>query len=107
MAVTGLVLLGFFLGPIFPTTMAVVPRLAPAELGPTAFGVMNTGSVVGGSGLPWLAGTITQGTGMGALLPFCVVLAVIQLAVWRPIARRITRAPALPAGAAPSSAGSR
>jgi fucose permease len=107
-AVMGLVLLGFFLGPVFPTTMAAVPQLAPAELGPTAFGVMNTGSVVGGSGLPWLAGTITQGTGMGALLPFCVVLAVLQFAVWRPIARRIrTMAPALPAGAEPSSAGSR
>jgi fucose permease len=83
------VLLGFFLGPIFPTTMAVVPRLTSARLVPTAIGVMNAGSVVGGSALPWLAGAIAQGVGLWTLLPFAVTLALVQLAIWRPIARRI------------------
>ncbi|XRQ09032.1 MFS transporter [Actinomadura welshii] len=80
---TGFVLLGFFLGPIFPTTMAVTPQLTTAALVPTAIGVMNTGSVVGGSALPWLAGAITQGAGMWTLLPFLVVLAVLQLGLLR------------------------
>ena len=106
-ATAGLVLLGFFLGPVFPTTMVVVPRLAPEGLTATAIGVVNAGSVVGGSGLPWLAGTIAQWAGIGTLLPFVLGLAAVQLAIWRPIARRITRAPVLPAGAEPSSAGSR
>jgi fucose permease len=83
------VLLGFFLGPIFPTTMAVVPRLTSARLVPTAIGVMNAGSVVGGSALPWLAGAIAQGAGLWTLLPFAMTLTLVQLAIWRPIAHRI------------------
>ncbi len=82
-------LLGFFLGPIFPTTMAITPRLTQARLVPTAIGVMNAASVVGGSALPWLAGTIAQNAGMWVLLPFAVALAVAQFALWRPIARRL------------------
>jgi hypothetical protein len=69
--------------------MAVAPQLTEARLVPTAIGVMNAGSVVGGSALPWLAGAITQGAGMWTLLPFAIALALLQLAVWRPIARRI------------------
>jgi fucose permease len=89
LAVAALVLLGFFLGPIFPTTMAIVPQLTEDRLGPTAIGVMNAGSVVGGSAFPWLAGVITQGAGIWMLLPFTVTLGVLQLAAWRPVARRI------------------
>jgi fucose permease len=92
LAVAGLALLGFFLGPIFPTSMAIVPQLTEEQLAPTAIGVMNAGSVVGGSGLPWLAGVITQSAGTWTLLPFTVALGVLQLAAWRPLAHRI-RAP--------------
>jgi len=88
-ACVALGLLGFFLGPIFPTTMAITPQLTQARLVPTAIGVMNGASVAGGSALPWLAGTIAQGTGMWVLLPFALVLAFAQLAVWRPITSRL------------------
>jgi fucose permease len=81
--------LGFFLGPVFPTTMAVTPRLTPDRLVPAAIGILNAASVVGGSALPWLAGTITQHAGMQALLPIAMVLAVAQFTIWRPIARRL------------------
>jgi fucose permease len=89
LATVALVLLGFFLGPIFPTTMAVAPRLTPPRLTPTAIGVMNAGSVVGGAALPWLAGAIAQNAGIWVLLPFTVTLAALQFAVWRPLADRI------------------
>ncbi|MFC0533339.1 MFS transporter [Phytohabitans kaempferiae] len=88
-AVVGLVLLGFFLGPIFPTAMAVVPRVTSARLVPSAIGVMNAGSVVGGSALPWLAGVVAQRAGVWTLLPFTLVLALLQLAVWWPMARLV------------------
>ncbi|MFT7834649.1 MFS transporter [Saccharothrix sp. BKS2] len=87
-AVVGLVLLGFFLGPVFPTTMALVPRLAGDRLAPAAIGVVNAGSVVGGAALPWLAGALAQGLGAWALAPFAAALAVLQLAVWWPLAAR-------------------
>jgi fucose permease len=90
-ACVALGLLGFFLGPVFPTTMAIAPRLTRAWLVPAGIGVMNAASVIGGSALPWLAGAIAQNAGMTALLPFAVALALAQFAVWRPIARRLRR----------------
>jgi fucose permease len=82
-AAGGFVLLGFFLGPIFPTIMAVAPDLTSARLAPTAIGVINAGSVVGGAGLPWLAGALGQGIGVWTLLPFALALAALQfLVLW-------------------------
>jgi fucose permease len=81
-ASVGLALLGFFLGPIFPTTIAVAPDVTTAHLVPTAIGVMNAGSVAGGSALPWLAGAIAQGVGAWTLLPFVLALALVQWLVW-------------------------
>jgi fucose permease len=92
LACLALGLLGFCLGPIFPTTMAITPQLTQARLVPTAIGVLNAASVIGGSALPWLAGTITQGAGMRVLLPFAITLAIAQFAVWWPIAGRLDRA---------------
>jgi len=89
LASAALVLLGFFLGPIFPTTMAIAPRLTQARLVPTAIGVLNAASVVGGSGLPWLAGALAQSAGIGILMPFAVTLALLQFVVWWPLANRI------------------
>jgi fucose permease len=86
-AAAGLALLGFFLGPVFPTTMAVVPQLTTERYVPAAVGVLNAGSVVGGSALPWFAGFLAQGAGIWTLLPFTVGLAVLQLGVWWRMAR--------------------
>jgi fucose permease len=88
----GLIVLGFFLGPIFPTTMAIVPQLTPPRYVPAAVGVINAGSVLGGSALPWLAGALAQGAGMWTLLPFAVTLAALLLVVWWRMARWMPRA---------------
>jgi fucose permease len=88
-ASVALTLLGFFLGPIFPTTMAIVPQLTQERLAPAAIGVLNAGSTVGGSALPWLIGAVSQATGIWTLLPFTLALGALQFAGWRPLARRI------------------
>jgi fucose permease len=90
LASVALLLLGFFLGPIFPTTMAIVPQLTEERLAPAAIGVLNAGSTVGGSALPWLAGAVSQATGIWTLLPFTLALGALQFAGWRPLARRIS-----------------
>jgi fucose permease len=87
--ITALVLLGFFLGPVFPTTMAITPRLAPDRLVPTAIGFINAASVAGDTVLLWLAGAIAQSSGVWTLMPYMLALAALQFAVWRPLARRI------------------
>jgi fucose permease len=92
-ATAGLVLLGFFLGPIFPTAMALAPRLTTARLVPTSIGIMNAGSVVGGSLFPWLAGAIAEGTGVWTLLPFTLALSLLQHVIWWPMAGRIGATP--------------
>lgn len=95
-ASAALVALGFFLGPVFPTTMAIAPRFTTPELAPTAIGVMNAGSAIGGAGLPWVAGALAQATGIWTLMPYTLALAVVQIAVWRPLAARIRVSPADP-----------
>lgn len=92
-ATTGLVLLGFFLAPLFPTAMAVVPGLVGSRLVPTAIGVMNGFSVVGGAALPWLAGALGQNVGSWTLMPFALTLSLVQLAVWRLMAARAAPVP--------------
>jgi len=103
LACVALGLLGFFLGPVFPTTMAIAPQLTQARLVPTAIGVQNAASTVGGSALPWLAGTLAQNSGMWVLLPFALMLGIAQFAVWRPIAGRLRAGAALAPGASPPS----
>jgi hypothetical protein len=70
----------------------MAPRLTRAPLVPTAIGVMNAASLVGGSALPWLAGALAQHAGPRVLFPFAVTLALLQFAVWRPVARRAKQA---------------
>ncbi|MFF5228093.1 MFS transporter [Dactylosporangium sp. NPDC000521] len=99
-AVAAFALLGFWLGPIFPTTMAVAPALAPGDLAPTAIGLLNGVSVLGGALFPFLAGAIADRSGLWTLAPFALALAVAELLIWWPTARHMTApAPALPAGA--------
>jgi fucose permease len=85
-------LLGFFLGPIFPTTMALAPQMVGARLQSTAIGIMNAASTIGASALPWLAGAIGQSAGVWTLLPYAMALAALQFVVWRPLAMWIRRA---------------
>jgi fucose permease len=92
-ATVGLVLLGFFLGPIFPTTMALAPRLTTARLVPASIGIMNAGSVIGGSAFPWLAGAIAEGPGVWTLLPFTLALSLLQHVIWWPMSRRLGATP--------------
>lgn len=85
----GLVLAGYFLGPLFPTTIAVVPRLVAGRLVPTAVGLLVGLSVVGGAAFPWLAGALVQWVGFGSLLPYTLVLGVLLVFSWWAVARRL------------------
>jgi fucose permease len=91
MAAVGFVLLGSALGPVFPLTIAVLPRLAPAWLVPTAVGLLVGVSVIGGAVLPWLAGVIAENAGVGSLLPFTVGFTIVLLTNWWWLARRLSR----------------
>lgn len=89
LAVSALAALGFFLGPVYPLTIAIVPRLAPAWLVPTSIGLLIGVSVVGGAFFPWLAGTVAHHLGLGTLLPYVLLLAGLMLANWWRITCRV------------------
>jgi fucose permease len=82
LAAVGFVLLGFFLAPLFPTAMAMAPRLASPRLAATAIGVMNGASVLGGSFFSWLSGAVAQGAGVWTLMPIALGLALLLLLLW-------------------------
>jgi fucose permease len=103
----GFALIGFFLAPVFPTTVAVQPRLIRSTLVPTTVGLLVGASVIGGSSFPWLAGALAQGLGLGSLLPYTLVLSVILAGGWWLIARRMAypQRPVEVGGLAPSVPG--
>ena len=92
-AAAGLALLGFFLGPLFPTTMAIMPQVTSARSVAAAIGLLNAASVIGGSVLPWLAGALTQGIALWTLLPYVAALGLVQLDLWLPLTRHTTAPP--------------
>jgi len=81
-AAGGLLLTGFCLGPIFPTTIALMPGMVPSRLVPSAIGFLASLSAVGGSLCPWLAGNLAEHLGLWTLLPFVIALTGGMLGLW-------------------------
>jgi len=78
----GLMMIGFSLGPIFPTTIALMPSLVPARLVPGSIGfIAGTGSA-GAALFPWLAGVIAGSAGLELLMPYLVVLTGLMTVGW-------------------------
>jgi fucose permease len=90
-SVVALAVMGFFLGPLFPTTIAAVPRLVPADLVATAVGVLVATSIVGGGGVPWLVGLSAQRIGLWTLLPAAALCALGMGLLWWRISRRLAQ----------------
>ena len=75
-------LLGFFIGPLFPSAMVVETRLLPQRLHVSAVGFATA---VGGSGaaiFPFAVGAIAGRAGVQTLQPIVLALFVAQLALW-------------------------
>jgi fucose permease len=84
---SGLWLTGFSLGPIFPTMIALMPRLVAARFVPSAIGFLASLSAVGGSLCPWIAGNLAQYVGLWTLLPFVILLTGGMLILWLSLMR--------------------
>lgn len=75
-------LLGFFIGPYFPSAMVVQTKLLPPRLHVSAVGFA---AAVGGSGaaiFPFAVGAIAQTKGVQTLHPVILALLVGQLGLW-------------------------
>lgn len=79
---TGLWLTGFSLGPIFPTTIALISNMLPNYLLLSAIGFIASLGNMGTSLFPWLAGNLAEGIGLWSLLPYVIALTFGMLCFW-------------------------
>ena len=81
-AALGLCFIGFSLAPIYPLTVAILPKLVPARLGPSAIGLLVSVSIIGLALFPWIAGILAQAMGIWTLLPYTLGLTVVLVGFW-------------------------
>ncbi|HEY0753942.1 MAG TPA: MFS transporter [Ktedonobacteraceae bacterium] len=79
---SALCLVGFCLGPLFPTAIAFMPRLVAPRLLPSAIGFLACFGSGGAALFPWLAGNLVQHLGYWSLLPFALILTLLMWGVW-------------------------
>ena len=75
-------LIGTSLGPIYPSTVALLPNIVPSRLLSSAMGFLIGLSIIGLALFPWLAGILAQYTGIWSLLPYTVGLTLVMLVLW-------------------------
>ncbi len=69
----GLALVGFSLAAVFPTLIALTPRLLGNRQAANAIGMQVASGGVGIAALPWLAGIIANRAGLEVIGPFIIV----------------------------------
>lgn len=78
----GLFLIGFSLGPIFPTVIAMMSTLVSARILPGAIGFLVSFANIGAALFSWLAGNLAQQVGLWSLWPLEVTLTVCMVGLW-------------------------
>jgi fucose permease len=87
----GLWIVGFSLGPIFPTTIAMMSGLVPARVLPSAIGFMASFGSMGAALMPAAVGALSERLGLWVLMPYVIGLAVLLLGLWWGLQRHQTR----------------
>ena len=78
----GLCLTGFSLGPIFPTTIALMSRMVSPRILASAIGFLTSFGAMGAALFPFLAGSLAQAIGLWSLLPYVIILTIVMLCLW-------------------------
>jgi fucose permease len=78
----GLFLIGFSLGPIFPTVIAMMSTLVSARILPGAIGFLVSFANIGAAMFSWLAGNLAQQVGLWSLWPLQVALTICMVGLW-------------------------
>lgn len=78
----GLWLTGFSLGPINPTATAMISNLIPPRVLLCAISLIAGIGSLGKALIPWLAGHLAEGLGLGLILPYVVVLTGGMMICW-------------------------
>jgi fucose permease len=78
----GLVLFGLGLGPLYPTTLAILAKLVPERLLPTTIGFVSSLSIVGVAIFPAIAGLVIDNFGFGWFMPYSLLLGILMVGSW-------------------------
>ena len=84
----GLWLVGFSLGPIFPTTIAMMSGMVQARVLPSAIGFVASFGSMGAALLPAAVGALAEHVGLWVLMPYCVALTGLMLWLWWVLVRQ-------------------
>jgi fucose permease len=79
----GLFFIGFSLGPLFPTMIAVTSRVLEKRILASAIGFMVSLGSMGAAVFPWVMGNLAQHIGLWSLLPFCMCTTLVQVGLWQ------------------------
>jgi fucose permease len=88
-AALGLWLAGFSLGPIFPSTIALIDATVAPRMQQSAIGFAASLGAMGSATFPWLAGNLIEHAGLWALLPFVAGLTLALLGLWLALRRSL------------------
>jgi fucose permease len=87
-----MIVLGFLMGPLFPSGVIVVTQLLPKELHVAAVSFVASLGQVGGALLPFGIGAVVEGLGIGVFRYAVLVQSIVAMAIWIAFARlRATR----------------
>lgn len=75
-------IVGFVMGPLFPSGVVILTRLLPGELHVAAVSFVASLGQVGGAFLPFAIGAVVQGLGIGVFCYAILVETVLALLVW-------------------------
>lgn len=89
-SVISMILLGFSMGPLFPSGVVVLTRLLPGELHIAAVSFVASLGQVGGAFLPFAIGAVVQSLGIGIFRYAILLQTLLALVVWIAYARSRT-----------------
>jgi fucose permease len=82
-----MVILGFLMGPLFPSGVIVLTQLLPKELHVDAVSFVASLGQVGGALLPFGIGAVVEGMGIGVFKYAILVQSVLAMLLWMVFAR--------------------
>lgn len=78
----GLWIIGFSLGPIFPTTISLMSGIVPARILPGTIGFLAGLGAMGAALFPVGVGTLADAFGLWTFMPYEIVLAALMIGLW-------------------------
>ncbi|MEI7554379.1 MFS transporter [Candidatus Chlorohelix sp.] len=87
----GLWITGFCFGPLFPTTLSIVPEYMPQRLLTGAIGFISSIAYCGAALFPWMAGNLMQSAGLWTLFPFCFLTLSAMFIMWSKLSHSHTK----------------